>query len=181
MRVAPDLVLSDVFDLDAAQLRAMGIRHLAFDVDQTIAIAQAAAVDARRLQKLRSLAAELDSVSLATNSRRDLVAMAASIGANLYQPTGLLCRKPRRMYFRRFVRLLAKQHPGVTPDQILMVGDQLKRDVLAAKRVGLRGALIAPLGQEQLWHRLVMTRRRERRHLLRLGIVVPPKRQLLSA
>ncbi len=137
----PDYVMGSVFDLGepgiAGMLRAHGIRGLAFDVDKTLGPHDCNVLDEPVLQLLASLPFV---IGLATNSARDLSAMAASVGAaSVTQPVDGRRGKPNPLYFAYIAADM-----GLPPEQIAMVGDKLWFDM---PPVGypMKGILVKPI------------------------------------
>ncbi len=50
--------------------------------------------------------------------------------------------KPRPEFFDLTVELAERSTPGITPEEILYVGDRVDNDVLPARRAGMRAALL---------------------------------------
>ncbi len=84
-----------------------------------------------RVQLQRGLAAQDSDIVLDKLLDKDLVALS-------YEIRG---RKPSERLFRQAVNALNQQ--GIAPNQVLHVGTSIQRDLLPARRLGMRTALFA--------------------------------------
>lgn len=151
--LAPDCIIGHPEDFDFEQLRDRGVRHIVLDIDNTLVLQGLLELSPAQMNFLTGLIqnAGFETVSLATNSLRDLSAMAASIEAKLFQPCGRI-RKPLPGYYQGILR-----HLGCQPHEAAMFDDKLIH-VIGAKRVGMVAIQVAPLAREHWLDRLVMRR-----------------------
>ena len=125
-------------DLDLADLHARGKRLILLDVDNTLVHHNADAAEpeiAAWVARARELGFDLCIISN-TNRHERLAAIAASVGIETVRGR----MKPSR---KMFAMALAKF--GKTPDEALMVGDQLMTDVLGANRAGIDAVWVAQM------------------------------------
>ena len=167
--VRPGQLETSVIEANYDLLARAGVTDLAYDVDNTLVTGEAYVLPAATRSFLRGLVegGRFRSVTLATNSRRGLDGLAASVGARLYQPRGRV-RKPSRAYYLQIVQGLACE-----PRQIAFFDDKLLH-VMGAMRAGMQGVLVRPLGNQKLLDRLVCRYQLERL-LVRLWQKFPPK------
>jgi len=133
----PHQVAGTIYDIDFGKLRAEGVAGIICDLDNTLVGARvhAATPELRAwLERVRSLGFK---VIIVSNNRRARVSRFA-------EPLGIpyICsaRKPVRASFRKALALL-----GLSPEQVVVIGDQLLTDVLGARRTGLRVILVKPI------------------------------------
>lgn len=147
----PDFYAQSVAAIEPALLRRLGVRYLVVDVDHTLAVLNAMELDAPTIAALRDLvkAAAVQKIYIASNSRRDLRVMAASIDAEIIRPNPWQ-RKPSRAYYRKILRTI-----GCQPREALMIGDKLINDIWGGNRVGMYTLLVEPIGPAQWLDRLL--------------------------
>lgn len=147
----PDFYAATVTSIKPALLRRLGVRYLVVDVDHTLAHLNATKLDLATIKALRSLVSEgaIIKIYIASNSRRDLRAMADSIDAEIVRPNPWQ-RKPSRAYYRKVLRAI-----GCRPQQALMVGDKLINDIWGGNRAGMYTLLVEPIGPAQWLDRLL--------------------------
>ncbi|TAK89239.1 YqeG family HAD IIIA-type phosphatase [Patescibacteria group bacterium] len=137
--IRPHHVVDSVLHIDVAMLRQSGVRYVVFDVDETLVQSRKNQIAALKVQHINSLRQAGLNILIGSNSRRDLSAIAESIGA-VVVPASRVVQKPRKKYYHRITEAAA-----VPPHQIMMVGDRLLNDVVAAKRAGLKTTLVRPV------------------------------------
>ncbi|HSX02177.1 MAG TPA: HAD hydrolase-like protein [Candidatus Saccharimonadia bacterium] len=160
---APNYVAASVMAIDYDRLFAAGIRHLVFDVDNTLVSYGEPVLQGPMLEFLKQLKArpEVHTLRLASNSRRDLSTFGIGLGIDVIKPWRLSF-KPLPSFYRR---ILANIGPNIDPKTVAMVGDKLIQDVWGANYAGMTTVLVQPLGRDFWLDRLLGSRRRERRLL----------------
>jgi hypothetical protein len=133
----PHQVAGTIYDIDLGKLRAEGVSGIICDLDNTLVGARVPSATPELvewLERVRSLGFR---VIIVSNNRRTRVSRFA-------EPHGIpyICsaRKPVRASFRKALALL-----GLSPEQVVVIGDQLLTDVLGARRTGLRVILVKPI------------------------------------
>lgn len=160
----PDQTAGTIKDIDFARLARAGINCVALDVDSTLVRPGAVEIDQATIDYLNQQQQDgnIHKICIASNRlRRNLEPLAASIGAELFYPHKGT-RKPKKRYFDRLLRSL-----NCRPEQAVMIGDKVVRDIFGANRAGMSTILVDPLGPDLLWDRLVLRRWRDRRLLKR--------------
>lgn len=157
-KLLPDERLDSVYDLDLGRLRALGIRGIIFDLDNTLGPWGFRELDERTREWLQSVEAEGFRLAFLSNDGgkgrlKDLTGYPVLFDAG----------KPRSAGFRRLL-----EEMGLPPHEVAMVGDQLFTDVLGAKRLGLHAILVRPVAPSREGPS-VRFRRRLERLILRLG------------
>jgi HAD superfamily phosphatase (TIGR01668 family) len=159
--LVPDYQVGAIREIDFGGLRQRGVRYLVMDVDHTLVPLHGLDIDAVTVKILNELRERgvVDGLYLASNSSRDLSAIAGAIGAQVITPRGFI-RKPRRAYFRRVLQTI-----GCRSEEAVMVGDKLLFDVWGGNRAGLVTVLVSPIGPDQWFDRIIRRRFWEQRVL----------------
>jgi len=134
--IYPDFLVTSILDINTDLLRAYGITHLIFDIDETLVPKQGSQLSEefeRHLIKLRKAGISL---YIGSNSRRDLSSIADVIGAKVIAPT-LYSFKPLKSYYQTMI-----METGVEAKYIAMVGDKIINDVIGANYAGLTTFLV---------------------------------------
>ena len=135
--LAPDAELASVLELDKPLLDRLGATAVIFDLDNTlVAYGHAEPSEAVRAH-LRHLAALDIGFVLLSNA---LTSRAADLAAKLRMPYIGQANKPSADGFRRACAMLDRP-----PARTAVVGDQLFRDILGARRAGCPAVLVRPL------------------------------------
>jgi uncharacterized protein len=120
-----------------------GVNYLVLDIEETIAKTGAKFVHPEIVDFLKEIVESgyvQKEIWLATNSRRkDLQDLADSIGAKIKIRT-LTTKKPDKAFFDEIISEI-----GCQPEEAVMVGDKMTRDVLGARRAGMWTVLVDPL------------------------------------
>ncbi len=159
MRLEPELRLARVTELTPKRLSELGVRGLLLDLDNTLLPPK----DPGPLpEEVRRWAEALKGhgirLALVTNARPHRVRQAAAL---LGVPGAGPVAKPLPFGFLWGLKAL-----GLPKDEVLAVGDQVFTDLLGARLLGLRFALVEPLAEDALPHTRWL-RRFERHHRIR--------------
>jgi HAD superfamily phosphatase (TIGR01668 family) len=162
--LVPDYFADSVRDIDFKRLHARGIRYLVLDVDHTLVHYRAMEIDAPTAQFLHEQreCGLVAGIYIASNSRRDLSAIADALDATIIRPSRFKRRKPRPHFFSAVVRAI-----GCKPEQAVMVGDKLVMDIWGANRCGMYSVLVSPIGQDMLFDRIIRRRFWNKQYLRR--------------
>jgi HAD superfamily phosphatase (TIGR01668 family) len=159
----PNFLAKDFRRVDYDLLVEMGVRHLVFDVDNTLVTFGEDNIREADREFLVGLInhPKIDSVSLATNSPFGHRHIAAELGVKVTaaRPTSF---KPLPRFYRKVVGSI---NGGPQPHEVAMIGDKLVQDVWGANHVGITTVLVEPLGRDNIVDRLLMIRRHEKRIL----------------
>lgn len=166
----PDEYVASIYDIDLDRLRSGGRRLLLCDLDNTLVPWNHPNPPDALGDWLRAARARGFEVCIVSNNRGPRVqAFSARSGIPAVAHAG----KPRRRGF-----LEAMRRFQASPEETVMVGDQLFTDVWGARRIGLYAILVVPMNPHEWWGtRLV--RRVERvalRALTRRGLCPPTTR-----
>lgn len=133
----PDYFCKDIYALDAVALRERGIRGVISDIDNTLVPYEEPEPTESVRQWLDALANEGIKVSFVSNNDADRVErFNSSLGFFAIAKSG----KP----FPKSLRA-AMAAMEVTPEQTVMLGDQIFTDVLAGRLAGVRCLLVEPI------------------------------------
>ena len=143
----PDLVCESVYRVPFDRFFQDGIRVVAFDIDSTLVADGTPAPDAKIRRFLQSLQQKGLRTALVSNNKPERV-------KRFNKKLGLFAVSDAKKPSRRALRLIT-DHFRVTPREVLLVGDQLLTDVLAARRGGARSVVVRPIpSKENLFFRL---------------------------
>ncbi len=162
----PDFTASSVDDIDFAQLRKMGIKHLLFDLDQTLRRPYSRKLDEDVVTLLKEVntSKHFISLNLVSNNHRKLHRFSNPIGARVFQPfrRGLrIIRKPNPDFFRYVLGEI-----GTAPEHTVMIGDRLHADVLGGNKMGMYTIYVRQRGPVDYWFDwLLFTRKRDEKRL----------------
>ena len=156
--IRPDHVIDAVAHLtvDALRSRAPGVTVLCFDIDGTLTDYHAPTVPAPVTDHLRGLADAGYQTFVVSNCYGERVHEVHRLFAphvtGVITPEDLVDRATPDATPRRHGKpapdmvLAAANRAGAAPREVLMVGDQMFKDVLAARRAGARALLVPRLG-----------------------------------
>lgn len=142
LRWCPDEVVASVSDIYPTRLVQQGIQAVLLDLDNTLVPWQKVDVpDAVRqwVEAMKSAGLRLCLVSN-TRRRRRLEILAKELGV-AYVPKAF---KPRRYGLRQALDQLK-----ATPEQAVMIGDQIFTDVWGGNRMGMRTILVLPMARRE--------------------------------
>jgi hypothetical protein len=162
----PDFAATSIDDIDFELLKKIGIKHLLFDLDQTLRRPYTRKLDIAIVQLLNEVntSNQFESLNLVSNNQRRLHRYSKPIGARVFQPfrKGLrLIRKPNPLFFEHVLAEI-----GTKPEQTVMIGDRLHADVLGGNRMGMYSVYVKRRGPIDYWFDwLLFTRVRDSRRL----------------
>ncbi len=161
----PDFRATNLLDVDFAELKKLGIKHILLDVDLTLRKKFSFTLDtafaAHLIHAKKSYG--FASISLVTNNMTNLRRYTEPLGAQAFQPfwhNYWLVRKPSARFYARVLKTLHAK-----PTECVMIGDKLHSDVYGGNVSGIYTILLRPKGKDYWYDRILLTRRRERRTL----------------
>lgn len=163
----PDFLASSIFEINYVALMEMGVRVLAFDIENTLVLPGRTRLDPKTEAYLKSLRTEGFRICLATHRRTDYREMVRPFDGRVIQPMGF-GQNPDLGFFLSILGI-----NGVKPDVVAMIGDNLLRDTTPASRLGMITVLVNPLGPDRFLQRVAGMRWQERRQMRILGINRP--------
>lgn len=162
----PDFTAESVRDIDFAVLKKAGIKHLLFDLDQTLRRPYSRKLDADIVTLLNEVntSKQFKSLNLVSNNQRKLHKFSKPIGARVFQPYRRgwkIIRKPNPEFFTFVLGEI-----GTKAEQTVMIGDRLHADVLGGNRMGMYTIFVKKRGAIDYWFDwLLLTRMRDNRRL----------------
>lgn len=153
-------------DIDFGMLKKLGVKHLLFDLDQTLRRPYARHLEDAVVTLLKEVQSSRQflSLNLVSNNQRRLHRYSQPIDANVFQPyrKGFrIIRKPNPEFFSYVLESL-----NTKPGQTVMIGDRLHADVLGGNRMGMYTIFVAKRGPIDYWFDwLLLTRLRDKRRL----------------
>ncbi len=162
----PDFTARSIADIDFDLLKKIGVRHLLFDLDQTLRRPYSRRLEdavVTLLQEVQS-SRQFLSLNLVSNNQRKLHRFSQPIDAHVYQPyrKGFkIIRKPNPEFFKYVLGAI-----NTKPEHTVMIGDRLHADVLGGNRMGMYTIFVAKRGPIDYWFDwLLLTRLRDSRRL----------------
>jgi uncharacterized protein len=162
----PDFVAHSITDIDFDLLKKLGIKHLLFDLDQTLRRPYARHLEDAIVTLLKEVQSsrQFMSLNLVSNNQRKLNRYSQPIDANVYQPyrKGFrIIRKPNPEFFTYVLDSI-----NTKPEYTVMIGDRLHADVLGGNRMGMYTIFVSKRGPIDYWFDwLLLTRLRDKRRL----------------
>lgn len=160
----PDFTASSVDDIDFTLLKKLGVKHLLFDLDQTLRSPYTRRLHPNVIKLLQEVktSKQFKSLNLVSNNQRNLSRYSEPISAHVFQPYRKgwrLIRKPNPLFFEYVLDSL-----GAKPTEAVMIGDRLHADVLGGNRAGMYTIYMKKRGAIDYWFDwLLLTRMREKR------------------
>ena len=162
----PTYVAQNIYAVDPAFFKAIGVKTLLLDLDNTLASYRATSASDMTKDYLEKLKKQGLTLFIISNNKGPRVASyAASVGL----PFLASARKP---FTKRIKRFLAKHN--IERETLMFVGDQLLTDVYVANRLGAKVLLCEKLVKEDQWttkfNRLIdrpLRKRLRRKNLLK--------------
>jgi uncharacterized protein len=136
-RLVPDAVVDSVLDVTPAWLQSRGIRGLILDLDNTLVPYGQYDPAPEVLTHLRELAAAGIPAMILSNA---MSARTVTVARHFSLPFLANAGKPAPQAFHRALGELS-----LTESEVAVVGDQIFRDVLGARRAGCFAVLVKPL------------------------------------
>lgn len=141
----PDVRVESLAEVTPHLLRALSVRDVLLDLDDTLVASDGDDVVAEAPRLVARLRESGMGVAILSNGTPERVTRVSEL---LGVPALSLAGKPFSWAFRRALALL----PGARPPSTAMVGDQLFTDVLGAKLAGMVTVLVKPLSEGKLPH-----------------------------
>jgi len=164
-KLCPDMRVHSIYQIDLDKLRAMGIRGIIFDLDNTLIEwdnDRPAPEMIAWIQKVKDSGFLVCLLSNNTSYRVERIALQLNV------PFFAPARKPLLPAFHRALKSL-----GLCPVDTAMVGDQLFTDVLGGNRLGMYTIWVTPMSSKEFFGTRI-TRAIERvvvRHLISKGML----------
>lgn len=162
----PDFTATSIEDIDFKLLEKLGVKHLMFDLDQTLRSPYSRKLPESIVALLVEvkISKQFKTLNLVSNNQRKLHRYSDPIDANVFQPFRKgwkIIRKPNPLFFERVLKEL-----GAKPKETVMIGDRLHADVLGGNRMGIYTIYVKKHGAIDYWFDwLLLTRLRDKHRL----------------
>lgn len=162
----PDFTATNVDDIDFKQLEKLGVKHLLFDLDQTLRSPYSRKLKESVVTLLNEVnhSKQFKTLNLVSNNQRNLSRYSKPINARVFQPFRKgwrLIRKPNPLFFEHVLKELKAK-----PEECVMIGDRLHADVSGGNHMGMFTIYVKKHGPIDYWFDwLLLTRLREKRRL----------------
>lgn len=144
MVLRPTVMIHRVYDITPRMLRQWGVEGLVLDVDNTLTLDNSQQLQPQVTAWLDQMRREGFGLLILSNNSDARVAPFARRNGLEFEARAA---KPLTGGLRR-----ASRHLGLPREKMLMVGDQLFTDILAANLFGCRSALVEPFYRETAWN-----------------------------
>ncbi|MBR3836911.1 MAG: YqeG family HAD IIIA-type phosphatase [Clostridia bacterium] len=137
----PDLICKEVYDVPFSRFWEEGVRVVVFDIDNTLVSYETPKPTQKVKELLSHLSGEGFSVALVSNNSPERVELFnAELGYFAVADSHKPLKRALKPVFARF---------SVSSKQLLLVGDQLLTDVLAARLHGARAVTVLPIKKKE--------------------------------
>lgn len=140
----PTWMVQSIYSITAEQLKKHGIKAVLIDLDNTLIAWNQPEATAESIAWIQEIKKEGIQVLILSNNSGNRIKKVAEILEVEYIPRSM---KPTMRAFR-----LAEKKLNLSPDEMVMIGDQLITDVLGANRHQLRSILVMPLLASDAWN-----------------------------
>ncbi|MEW9667314.1 YqeG family HAD IIIA-type phosphatase [Ammoniphilus sp. 3BR4] len=138
-KLLPSLHVDSIYDIDLQALKKRGIKGIITDLDNTLIEWDRPNATPELMDWLNRLKKEGFQVIIVSNNNRIRVSAFAD-------PLGIpyihAAKKPTRTPFQDAMKRLS-----LSPEEIVVIGDQMFTDVLGGNRLGLYTVLVVPVAQ----------------------------------
>lgn len=135
--LVPEYCFSDFSEASAAFLTSIGVRGILLDIDNTLEPYENPLPGEEVLRWFASLrAAGIAAAIVSNNGERRVTLFNSVLGIPAYS-------KAKKPWRRNLLRAMADM--GVSPEQTVLMGDQIFTDVWAAHNAGVRAILVPPI------------------------------------
>lgn len=136
-RIIPDEFVESIYEIDYSALQRSGIKTIIVDLDNTLVESNRADATPELISWLDQLRGMGFKVMIVSNNTQNRVSRFAT---PLRVPWIHSARKPLTAAFKQ-----AMKRMETSPQETVMVGDQLFTDILGGNRLGLHTILVAPV------------------------------------
>ncbi len=144
MLIFPDAYAKNVYTINYEKLYNRGVRHVIFDVDNTLISYDEDLPNARvfkLIDHIREIGFEVFYVS--NNKHRRI----SRFCENLEGKYMASAKKPYPFIVKSWLR-----HHTINKENTVIIGDQLMTDVLFSKFLGIRSILVQPVSLKDMWY-----------------------------
>lgn len=155
----PDMIIRSVADLDFAALKERGFRVILLDIDNTLVPHGTQLADKSAVKIIAGIEKEGLTAVVCSNAKANRL---ASFSASIQLDCISDARKPSPHAIRNYMI-----ENNISSEEIILIGDQLITDILAARRAGIVAILSKPISKNEIF--LVRLKRPLERLLIKIG------------
>jgi HAD superfamily phosphatase (TIGR01668 family) len=164
-KLIPSLYVQSVYNIDLDALKEQGVRGIITDLDNTLVAWDSPYATPTLITWLEDVKARGFKVCIVSNNKQLRV---AEFAGPLNLPFIYEAKKPIGRAFRRALKIL-----DTSPNETVVLGDQIFTDVLGGNRMGLNTILVLPVAEKE-WAGTKVLRAMERivfRSLRKRGMI----------
>lgn len=139
----PDIFIDDIYQLDLEIIKKKNKKGILIDLDNTLLPWDSFTIEERLKKWIDECKQAGFSLCILSNNKAHRINRCAK---ELGIPAALGSLKPRKKAFKNGLSIL-----GTTPEQTVIIGDQIFTDVLGGKRMGILTILVRPISSRELW------------------------------
>ena len=143
LSLIPDLMLDNIYEITPEFLKEKRIRGIVFDIDNTLVPYGIAQPDDVLTKFLKKISDSVSAVGFVSNNNEERVKL---FNNNLGYFASHKASKPSPKCINAFIN-----HFGLKQEQVLLVGDQLFTDCLAAHLAGIKCIIVKPIEPDTGW------------------------------
>lgn len=139
----PHRMVNSLIDIEAATLQQQNVAGILLDLDNTLLPWDSDTVSPEAAAWLRQALNLGLKVGMVSNNRRRRV---AEFAVQFNIPFAARAFKPSRRGFKQVINEM-----GLTPEQVVVIGDQLFTDILGGNRLGCQTIWVKPLAAKEFF------------------------------
>ena len=140
MLLKPCFKLKNIYEINLEKLKEEGVKAIFFDLDSTIMVSKSASYKPETIEWLERVKKEFTIAVLSNNKNQEYIKKVQEISD--FEVIGH-ANKPSP----KTLKALMEKH-GLSPKEIVMVGDRPLTDILAGKLLGARTILVGSINSE---------------------------------
>ncbi|AGL02069.1 YqeG family HAD IIIA-type phosphatase [Desulfoscipio gibsoniae] len=163
----PNMYVPSILDINPEELQKQGITAILLDLDNTIVPRDRDKFSPEIKAWLTGMLQKGFKLCIVSNNGTSRV---NTLAGPLKIPCVVRAVKPMRQAFRRALELL-----DATPEETVVVGDQIFTDIWGGNRLGMFTILVVPMPGKEFWVTKLINRRLEKVVLARISRLVSHK------
>lgn len=139
----PNQYLKSIYQLNIEQLKEQGIKGIIFDIDNTLVPYDQVEPNERIIDFFETIRKQGIKITLVSNNTEKRVIKFNEKLKVFAVPSS---KKPSRRGLQKAMQLMQ-----CTPEQTIIVGDQIFTDIYAGNRAGVHTVLVIPVSEKDEW------------------------------
>jgi len=140
-RFAPDLYVESIYNIDLKALKKQGVTTILTDLDNTLVEADSPDYTPKLIKWLDDLQEQGFKVMIVSNNNKVRV---SEFAEPLTVPYIHRAQKPTNKAFKQALKEL-----NSSPNETVIIGDQVLTDILGGNRMGLHTILVSPISEKE--------------------------------